>query len=79
MVLKFFLKNYLIVIKNIINMVNELDMQVIAEGVETSGQAEFLRNANCAMAQGYLFDRPLPCEEFEQRLTVGREYISRLK
>lgn len=68
-----------IVIKNIINMVNELDMQVIAEGVETSGQAEFLRNANCAMAQGYLFDRPLPCEEFEQRLTVGREYISRLK
>ena len=68
-----------IVIKNIINMVNELDMQVIAEGVETSGQAEFLRNAKCAMAQGYLFDRPLPCEEFEQRLTVGREYISRLK
>lgn len=68
-----------IVIKNIINMVNELDMQVIAEGVETSGQAEFLKNANCAMAQGYLFDRPLPCEEFEQRLTKGREYISRLK
>lgn len=68
-----------IVIKNIINMVNELDMQVIAEGVETSGQAEFLRNAKCAMAQGYLFDRPLPCEEFEQRLTEGREYISRLK
>lgn len=68
-----------VVIKNIINMVNELDMQVIAEGVETSGQAEFLRNANCAMAQGYLFDRPLPCEEFEQRLTEGREYISRLK
>jgi len=68
-----------IVIKNIIHMVNELDMQVIAEGVETSGQAEFLRKANCAMAQGYLFDRPLPCEEFEQRLTVGREYISRLK
>ncbi|MBQ8597422.1 MAG: EAL domain-containing protein [Lachnospiraceae bacterium] len=68
-----------IVIKNIINMVNELDMQVIAEGVETSGQAEFLRKANCAMAQGYLFDRPLPCEEFEMRLTEGREYISRLK
>ena len=68
-----------IVIKNIINMVNELDMQVIAEGVETFGQAEFLRNAKCAMAQGYLFDRPLPCEEFEQRLTEGREYISRLK
>lgn len=67
-----------IVIKNIVNMVKELDMEVIAEGVETSEQAEFLKDVNCCMAQGFLFDKPLPREEFEKRLqsqsyTVKRE------
>ncbi len=63
-----------IVVKNIVNMVNELDMSVIAEGVETENQVDFLQNVNCSMAQGYLFDKPLPCEEFEQRLSSCRFY-----
>ena len=63
-----------IVIKNIINMVNELNMEVIAEGVETVEQAEFLKNVNCCMAQGFLFDRPLPHDDFEKRL-LDRVYI----
>lgn len=64
-----------IVIRNIINMINELDMEVLAEGVETAGQAEFLKNANCKMVQGYLFDKPLPHDDFEKRLTEGRHYM----
>ena len=68
-----------IVIKNIIRMVNELNLQVIAEGVETLGQASFLKNAHCSMAQGYLFDRPLPREEFESRLVRGRDYYAGAK
>ena len=63
-----------VVIKNIVNMVNELDMKVVAEGVETRQHAELLENYSCSMAQGYLFDKPLPCGEFEKRLTEGRVY-----
>lgn len=63
-----------IVIKNIVNMINELDMEAIAEGVETKEQADFLREVKCKMAQGFLYDRPLPHDEFEQRLVSGRSY-----
>ena len=67
-------KNDVIVIKNIVNMVNDLDMEVIAEGVETQKQAEFLRGINCGMAQGFLFDRPLPHDEYEKRLSGDHVY-----
>ncbi|MCI7498885.1 MAG: GGDEF domain-containing phosphodiesterase [Oscillospiraceae bacterium] len=66
-----------IVIKNIVNMVNELNMEAISEGVETKSQADFLRNVNCSMAQGFLFDRPLPKGEFETRLTDGEFYTDK--
>lgn len=66
-----------IVVKNIVNMVNELNMEAISEGVETKSQADFLRNVNCSMAQGFLFDRPLPKGEFETRLTDGEFYTDK--
>lgn len=62
------------VVKNIINMVNELNMKVVAEGVETSAQMEFLRQVNCQQAQGFLFDKPLPKDKFEFRLLGERTY-----
>lgn len=62
------------VVRSIVNMVNELDMRVVAEGVETNEQVEFLRKVNCSMAQGFLFDKPLPREEFEWRLLGERMY-----
>ncbi len=63
-----------IVIKNIVSMVRELDMKVIAEGVETKDQVDFLKSINCCMAQGYLYDKPLPHDEFEARLIKNRVY-----
>ena len=57
-----------ILIRNIVNMVHDLGFKVIAEGVETDEQAEFLREIGCSTVQGYLYDRPLPLEKFERRL-----------
>ena len=62
------------VVKNIVNMVNELNMKVVAEGVETVEQMEFLKQINCDAAQGFLFDKPLPKEKFEFRLIGERMY-----
>ncbi len=39
-------------------------LEVVAEGVETAGQQEFLLRSGCTYAQGYHFGRPVPPEEF---------------
>ena len=57
-----------VVIKNMVNMINELNLEVVAEGVENSKQLDFLQNANCSTIQGFLFDKPLSKEDFEKRL-----------
>ncbi|MFC7515346.1 EAL domain-containing protein [Herbaspirillum sp. GCM10030257] len=50
----------------IIVMAHKLGIKVVAEGVETELQRQLLAASNCDYAQGYLFSRPLPAEEFEQ-------------
>jgi diguanylate cyclase (GGDEF)-like protein len=65
------LKSNYIVIKTIINMAVELGLEVICEGVETKEQANMLENLGCHMAQGFLYDKPIPHDEFESRLTNG--------
>ena len=62
-----------ILIRNIVNMVHDLGFKVIAEGVETDAQADFLREIGCSTVQGYLYDKPLPLDQFEQRLE--KEYV----
>lgn len=57
-----------IVVKNIVNMINELDMKSLAEGVETQAQVEYLKRINCDMAQGFLYSKPLPHDEYEKWL-----------
>ena len=68
------LNNDMVVIRNIVKMVDELDMDIIAEGVETLEEAGFLKNVNCDMAQGFLFDKPMPRDDFELLLRGDRRY-----
>jgi diguanylate cyclase len=48
----------------ILNMANILKLNIVAEGVETAGQLDFLLSQNCQVSQGYFYSRPLPKEQF---------------
>lgn len=54
-----------VIIKNIINMVNELEFKTIFEGIETQEHVDFLKEIGCQSGQGYIFARPMSLEEFE--------------
>lgn len=51
------------IIKSVINLAHACDIKVIAEGVETKEQMDFLRNEDCDMIQGYYISKPVPIEE----------------
>lgn len=53
------------IVTHVISMAKDLKMAVLAEGVETKYQKEFLQNAKCDMIQGYYYARPMPLKEFE--------------
>ncbi|ANL47364.1 GGDEF/EAL domain-containing protein [Rhizobium phaseoli] len=57
------------IVRCIVNLAHDLDMQVTAEGVETPGQAEWLHTVGCDRLQGYLVSRPLPVEAIEEFIT----------
>ena len=53
-------------VETIIQMAHNLELNVIAEGVETAEQLQFLKQNQCNQAQGYYFNPPLPPDEIEQ-------------
>jgi diguanylate cyclase (GGDEF)-like protein len=56
----------------VIGMAHSLELDVVAEGVETAAQLSYLSRHGCDQIQGYYFSRPLPAQEFAQMLTEGR-------
>lgn len=63
-----------IIVSAVMRMAKWLGMPVIAEGVETVKQADFLRSIGCESIQGYLYSKPLPEDQYEEKLrnsTVG--------
>lgn len=57
-----------IILRDIIHMASGLNMDVITEGVERDDQLSFINKVGCYVIQGFFYDRPLPVEEFEERL-----------
>lgn len=53
-----------IIVSNVIHMAKELDIQVISEGIETGEHERFLKEIGCDLAQGYLYGRPAPVEQY---------------
>lgn len=56
-----------IIISSIVEMSQKLNIRVVAEGVETIEQAEFLKKIKCDIAQGYLFSRPIELQKFLEK------------
>ena len=54
------------IIISFIDLAKRLNIHVVAEGIETSEQLNFLTSVNCDMVQGYIYSKPLPLNEFEQ-------------
>ena len=63
-----------IIVSSIVDMAKKLDIKVLSEGVETKEQSEFLKEIECDMAQGFLFSKPEPREEFEKILNENKVF-----
>ena len=61
--------------ESIISMSHSLDLKVLAEGIETPEQHEFLYKIKCDQAQGYLFSKPLPADEMSKLLRKPSEEL----
>jgi EAL domain-containing protein (putative c-di-GMP-specific phosphodiesterase class I) len=60
------------IVRAIIAMAHSLQLQVLAEGVEQKDQRDILIAEGCDQAQGYLFGRPMPVDEFAGFLLSGQ-------
>jgi diguanylate cyclase (GGDEF)-like protein/PAS domain S-box-containing protein len=57
-------------VKGLITLAENLGMEPIAEGIETEEQREFLLESGCHIGQGFLFSRPVPANELQERLNL---------
>ena len=56
-----------VLVSNVVNLAKQLDMQVLAEGVETEAQMKYLKKIGCDMIQGFLYSKPIPVNEFTKQ------------
>ena len=64
-----------VIIRHIIETAKELGMKVVAEGVEKQEHLKFLKDLDCDYVQGFVFYKPMPVSEFEERFVKGNEKV----
>lgn len=65
-----------IIIRHIVETAHELGMRTVAEGVETQDYVEYLHTLGCDFIQGFVFYKPMPAEEFEERFLRQNQRVS---
>ena len=58
------------IMKSIVKLTNDLNAQVVCEGVESAEHVYLMKEIEAYIAQGYFYCRPMPEEEFEKRLDM---------
>ncbi|MGZ6125777.1 MAG: EAL domain-containing protein, partial [Myxococcales bacterium] len=64
------------IVNTILALANSLDLEVVAEGVETEQQLDLLRKMHCAYAQGYHLSRPIEAPQFEALIGTRRSWAA---
>lgn len=64
------------IVRSIIDLAEGLNLEVVAEGVETEAQRDFLVSEKCDLIQGYFYSRPLPFPEFLKFLQAGKSLVT---
>jgi EAL domain-containing protein (putative c-di-GMP-specific phosphodiesterase class I) len=62
------------IVRAIVSLAHSLNLKVVAEGVETPAQLDFLKAAGCDEYQGYHYSRPLPAEQFQRLIRDARAH-----
>lgn len=68
-------KNSIAIVRAIITLCHNLDKKIIAEGVETREQVQFLKQEGCDEIQGYYFSRPIPINELKVLISENKKLI----
>ena len=58
------------VVQHLLNLASDMNLAVVAEGIENGRQQSMLRDAGCQMGQGFLHARPMPPDKFFQFLNT---------
>lgn len=64
-----------VIVESVIKLTHDLNLGIVAEGIETKDQLEFLKLNNCDYGQGYLFSKPVTEEEIEKLLLANLVYV----
>lgn len=62
-----------VILEQVVTMADRIGLGLLAEGVETKEQADVLQSIGCDLAQGYYYAKPMPAEEFYERLLSERQ------
>jgi diguanylate cyclase (GGDEF)-like protein/PAS domain S-box-containing protein len=63
-----------VIVESVIKLTHDLNLGIVAEGIETKDQLDFLKLNNCDYGQGYLFSKPVAKEEIEKLLLLNQIY-----